>query len=262
MELAGKVAIVTGGATLIGARIASALHGAGAKVVLADIRADGADVASALGEGAIFKQTDVTDDAALDACISEALGAFGGLDIVVNVAATYLDNGLGSSRAEWHTALDVNLIGGIILVQKAAPFMRERGGGAVVNISSISAKVIQPGRMLYSVSKAAISHVTRALAFNLAADKIRVNSVSPGWTWSDVISSLTGNDKEKASRVAGDIQSLGRIGEPEEVAEAVLFLCSARASFITGADIAVDGGYATMGPEGRFDMLPRLMGDG
>jgi NAD(P)-dependent dehydrogenase (short-subunit alcohol dehydrogenase family) len=261
MELAGKVAIVTGGATLIGARIAGALHKAGAKVVLADIREDGADVAAALGDGALFQLTDVTDDAALDACIATAVARFGGLDIVVNVAATYLDNGLVSTRAEWHTALDVNLIGGIILVQKAVPFMRQRGGGAVVNISSISAKVIQPGRMLYSVSKAAISHVTRALAFNLASDKIRVNAVLPGWTWSDVISSLTGNDKERASRVAGDIQLLGRIGEPEEVAEAVLFLCSDRASFITGADIAVDGGYATMGPEGRFDMLPRLMND-
>jgi NAD(P)-dependent dehydrogenase (short-subunit alcohol dehydrogenase family) len=261
MELDGKVAIITGAATLIGARIAAALHGAGAKTVLADIREDGADAAAAMGEGAVFVRTDVTDDAALDACIAAAVDRFGGLDIIVNVAATYLDNGLGSTRGEWHAALDVNMIGGVILVQKAAPFLRQRGGGAVVNISSISAKVIQPGRMLYSVSKAAIAHLTRALAFNLAADKIRVNSVSPGWTWSDVISNMTGGDKERASRVAGDIQLLGRIGEPDEVAEAVLFLCSDRAAFITGADIAVDGGYATMGPEGRFDMIPRLLND-
>jgi NAD(P)-dependent dehydrogenase (short-subunit alcohol dehydrogenase family) len=261
MELDGKVAIVTGGATLIGAAIATALHGAGAKVMLADIRSDGVSSAAALGEGAAFLTTDVTDDAALDACIAETVSRFGGLDIVVNVAATYLDNGVGSTRAEWHTALDVNMIGGVILVQKALPYMRQRGGGAVVNISSISAKVIQPGRMLYSVSKAAISHVTKALAFQLAAEKIRVNSVSPGWTWSGVISDLTGNNKERATRVAGDVQLLGRIGEPEEVAEAVLFLCSDRARFITGADIAVDGGYAAMGPEGKFDMLPRLLSD-
>jgi NAD(P)-dependent dehydrogenase (short-subunit alcohol dehydrogenase family) len=261
MELDGKVAIVTGGATLIGAAIAAALHGAGAKVMLADIRPDGAGSAAALGEGAAFLLTDVTDDAALDACIAETVSRFGGLDIVVNVAATYLDNGVGSTRAEWHTALDVNMIGGVILVQKALPYFRQRGGGAVVNISSISAKVIQPGRMLYSVSKAAITHLTKALAFQLAADKIRVNSVSPGWTWSGIISDLTGNNKERATRVAGDVQLLGRIGEPEEVAEAVLFLCSDRARFITGADIAVDGGYATMGPEGKFDMLPRLLSD-
>jgi NAD(P)-dependent dehydrogenase (short-subunit alcohol dehydrogenase family) len=261
MELDGKVAIVTGGATLIGARIAAALHGAGAKIVLADIREDGADAAASLGDGATFIRTDVTDDAALDSCIAEAVARFGGLDIIVNVAATYLDNGIGSTRAEWHAALDVNMIGGVILVQKALPHLRRRGGGAVVNISSISAKVIQPGRMLYSVSKAAIAHVTRALAFNLAADKVRVNSVSPGWTWSDVISGLTGGDKERASRVAGDIQLLGRIGEPDEVAQAVLFLCSDRAAFITGADIAVDGGYATMGPEGKFDLIPRLLND-
>jgi len=261
MELAGKVAIVTGGATLIGAKIAAALHGAGAKTMLADIRDDGADVAAALGDGAVFRKTDVTDDDQLDACIAETVERFGGLDIVVNVAATYLDNGFNSTRAEWHTALDVNMIGGVILVQKALPYFRQRGGGSVVNISSISAKVVQPGRMLYSVSKAAISHLTRALAFQLAPDKVRVNSVSPGWTWSDVISGLTGNNKERATKVAGDVQLLGRIGEPEEVAQAVLFLCSERASFITGADIAVDGGYSTMGPEGRFDMLPRLMND-
>jgi NAD(P)-dependent dehydrogenase (short-subunit alcohol dehydrogenase family) len=218
--------------------------------MLADIREDGADVAAALGEGAIFLPTDVTDDAALDRCVAQTVDRFGGLDIVVNVAATYLDNGVASTRAEWGAALDVNLVGGVILVQKALPHMKRRGGGAVV---------IQPGRMLYSVSKAAIAHVTRALAFQLAADKVRVNSVSPGWTWSDVISGLTGNDKDRASRVAGDIQLLGRIGEPDEVAEAVLFLCSNRAAFITGADIAVDGGYATMGPEGKFDLIPRLM---
>lgn len=189
------------------------------------------------------------------------MARYGGLDIIVNVAATYLDNGYNSTRAEWHMALDVNLVGGVILVQKALPHFRQRGGGCVVNISSISAKVIQPGRMLYSVSKAAISHVTRALAFQLADEKVRVNSVSPGWTWSDVIGSLTGNNKERASKVAADIQLLGRIGEPEEVAEAVLFLCSDRAAFITGADIAVDGGYSTMGPEGRFDLIPRLLND-
>jgi len=261
MELAGKVAIVTGGATLIGARIAGALHGAGAKTMLADIREDGADVAAALGDGAAFLKTDVTDDAQLDACIAGTVERFGGLDIVVNVAATYLDNGYNSTRAEWHTALDVNLVGGVILVQKALPYFRRRGGGSVVNISSISAKVIQPGRMLYSVSKAAITHLTRALAFQLADEKVRVNSLSPGWTWSDVISGLTGNNKERATKVAGDIQLLGRIGEPEEVAEAVLFLCSDRAAFITGADIAVDGGYSTMGPEGRFDLIPRLLND-
>jgi len=94
---------------------------------------------------------------------------------------------------------------------------------------------------------------------DLAHDKIRVNSVSPGWTWSRVIKELAGGDKAKSNRVGGPFHLLGRIGEPEEVAEAVLFLCSDHASFITGTDLAVDGGYSAMGPEMAAPAIPKLM---
>ena len=258
-ELADKVAIVTGGATLIGAKVAAALAAAGAQVVIADIDNAGQTAADELGDAVLFKHTDVTQDADLDACVAVALDNFGGLDIVVNVAATYLDNGLASTRDEWLTALNTNVVGGAMLVQKSAPHMKARGGGAIVNFGSISGKRAQPGRMLYAVSKAGILGMTRNQTLALAHDNIRVNSVSPGWTWSNPISMLSGGDRAKADRIGGEMHLPGRIGDPEEVANAVVFLCSDRASFISGEDLAVDGGYCAIGPEQKVDQIPKMM---
>lgn len=260
-DLSGKVAIVTGGATLIGAKVVEAFDAAGAKSTVADINAeDGEALAKHIGDSVIFTNTDITDDEALDACIAETVERFGGIDFVVNVACTYLDNGIDSTRAEWLEALNTNVVSGAILVQKVMPHMQERGGGAVVNYASISGKVAQPGRMLYAVSKAAILGMTRNQAAHLAPHNIRVNSVSPGWTWSNVIKQLSGDDRAKTDRVAAPLHMLGRAGNAEEVANTVLFLCSDQASFITGTDIAVDGGYTALGPEQQTDQVAVLMG--
>lgn len=257
--IAGKVAIVTGGATLIGQKVAEAFLAYGARVVIADIAEEaGTAFADRHGPEAAFLRTDVREDADIAACVEETGRRFGGVDFLVNLACTYLDNGIDSTRAEWLEALNVNLVGAAIFTRIAADAMAARGGGAVVNIASISGKRAQPGRMLYSASKAALLQLTRNQAMQLAEKGIRVNSVSPGWTWSNIMVELTGNRREKADQVAAPFHILGRTGDPAEVGEAVVFLCSDHARFITGADLPVDGGYTAIGPEGLEDAVGKL----
>ena len=257
--LADKVALIPGGATKIGAAIVEAFVGAGTKVVIADINEeDGQKVAASLGDNALFVKTDITSDSDIDTLVSEAKSTFGRIDFLVNVACTYLDDGAESDRDQWLEALNVNVVGSVMLM-KAARAELAKNKGAIVNFGSISARVAQTGRWLYPVSKAAILQLTRNQAMDLAADGIRVNAVSPGWTWSNIMDQLTSGDREKTDRVAAPFHLLGRTGDPEEVAQAVLFLCSDNASFITGTDIRVDGGYTAMGPEQAAPAIPLLM---
>lgn len=257
--LRGKVAIVTGGATLIGAHVVRAFHREGTRVVVADIDAKGGQaLADELGGGVLFVKTDLADDAQIAACVARTVEAFGGIDFLINLACVYTDNALEATRQDWLESYNINVVGGVMLLKAARPYLA-KGGGVVINIGSISAKVAQRGRWLYPVTKAALLQLTRNQALDLAAEGIRVNSVSPGWTWSRVIAELTGGNKAKANSVGGPFHALGRIGEPEEVAQAVLFLCSTHASFITGTDLAVDGGYTAMGPERAEAAIPKLM---
>jgi NAD(P)-dependent dehydrogenase (short-subunit alcohol dehydrogenase family) len=258
--LRGKVAIVTGGATMIGAAVVRAFVQEGTKVVIADINEnDGAKVAKSLGSDVHFVKTDLADDAQIAACVAAALKAFGGIDFLVNLACVYVDDALNASRKDWLDSYNINVVGGVMMLKAVRPHMVARGGGAVVNFSSISAKVAQTGRWLYPVSKAAIAQLTRNEAMDLAGDKIRVNSISPGWTWCRLMDDLTQGDKDKTNRVGGAFHLLGRVGEPDEVAQGVLFLCSDHASFVTGTDLAVDGGYSAMGPEMASPAIPKLM---
>lgn len=259
-DLDGKVAIVTGGAQILGAGIVAGLHEAGARVVIADINAEaGREVADALGDGVLFVETDITDDGQLDDLIAATVDAYGGIDILVNGAATYLDEGLATTREDWLTALDVNVVSGVLLTTKVADLMEERGGGAVINLASISGKTAGPMFVVYSTTKAAILGVTRNEAVQLASKNVRVNSVSPGWIWSAPIEGMTGGDRALVDEVAGNFHLPGRIGDPHEVAAAIVFLASDGASFITGTDLAVDGGYTAMGPEQMGQMLTPLM---
>lgn len=250
--LSGKVAIVPGGATKIGQAVVAAFRAAGVQVMVADI------APAPEAEGVGFLKTDIRDDGQIRALVAATQAKFGRIDFLVNVACTYLDNGADSTRAEWLEALDINIVGSIMLMQAARAELA-KNKGAIVNFGSISARVAQTGRWIYPVSKAAILQLTRNQAMDLAHEGIRVNAVSPGWTWSNIMDQLTGGNRAKTDMVAAPFHLLGRVANPEEVASAVLFLCSDEASFITGTDICVDGGYTAMGPEQAVPAIPLLM---
>ena len=253
--LQGKVAIVPGGVTKIGQAVVTAFAEAGVKVMVADIAEAPAGM---LSDSVAFQRCDLRSDAEIAALVKAARKRFGRVDFLVNVACSYLDKGAETSRAEWLEALDINLVGSVMLMEAALEELKATKG-AIVNFGSISSRVAQTGRWVYPVSKAAILQLTRNQAMDLAPHGIRVNAVSPGWTWSNIMDQLTGGNRAKTDAVAAPFHLLGRVGNPEEVAAAVLFLCSDEASFITGTDIRVDGGYTAMGPEQAEPAIPKLM---
>ncbi|MCW2288675.1 NAD(P)-dependent dehydrogenase (short-subunit alcohol dehydrogenase family) [Leucobacter luti] len=253
--LTDKVALVTGGATKIGRGVVEVLHQDGAAVIVADIDAAGL---AQLPEEIDAQHCDISDDTQLAALISGIIERYGRLDVLVNLAASYLDNGAETSRDDWLTGLNINLVSGARLSELARPHLAQRGTGAIINFSSISSAVAQTGRWVYPVSKAAVVHLTKLQALDYAPDGIRVNSVSPGWTWSNVIEEVSGGNLEHADRVAAHFHMLGRLGRPEEIGRVVSFLASDAASFVTGADYAVDGGYGALGPEQRDPAIPLL----
>lgn len=258
--LTDRVAIVTGGAASIGLAITEAFNRAGARVVVASRSADrGAKLARRLAPRVLFQRTDITRDDELERLVSFTLREFNRIDFVINNACSYADNGARSTREDWLTTMNTNVVSGARLTELARPALSEHRG-AVVNISSISAYAAQSGRWTYPVSKAAILHLTRSQALDYAKDGIRVNSLVAGWTESDPIDGLSGGDRDKADRVAAEFHLLGRLGRAGEVANGVLFLCSDYASFCTGGELKVEGGYLTMGPEQAGPAIAKLTG--
>lgn len=255
MDWSGKVALVTGGASGIGAAAVREFAVRGTAVAIVDIdAATGSGLAaelSVLASPVSFHLCDVADRSACEVVVRAAVERHGRLDYLVNSAASFVGKGLDASAADWQRSLGVNVAGCANMVQACFEPIKRSGGGAVVNVASISGHIAQPNRWTYNASKGAILAMTRCQALDLAPAGIRVNAVSPGWTWTPEVAKAAAGGREKWEKVWGRFSILGRLAEASEVARPILFLCSDDASFITGAELAVDGGYLALGSEGR-----------
>lgn len=260
-QLQGKVAIITGGAASIGAAITRKLHAEGASVVIAArSRGKGEAIVAELGVGALFVETDITSDAACQTLVDAAVATFGKVDILVNNACSYGDDGPATSRATWLETLNVNAVSAAILGEMVRPQLKANKGN-IVNIGSISGLFPHIGRWAYPVAKATLRHLTKAQAVDYAADGIRVNMVTLGHIWSDPFDGLTGSDRAHADAVAAPFNLMGRVADAAEVANVVAFVASDAASYMTGGETPVDGGYSALGPEQRIPLMA-LLGEG
>lgn len=254
----GKVAVVTGGARGLGAGLARSFVQAGARVVVADVQADlGQALQRELGSACEFLSTDLRSDEQIDRLLAGAQARFGGVDFLLNVACSYAEDGLRSSREDWRTVFDVNLFGHAMLIQKAVPLLQRSSSASVVNFSSTSGRIAQLGRWVYPATKAATEQMTRSAALELAPLGIRVNALLPGIIGKPPHEYASA---EAAARIEGLAQRsnmLSRIQQPEEVAAAALFLCSTHARFMTGTCLVVDGGCTALGPLGKELHVPR-----
>lgn len=251
-RLADKTAIVTGGAVGIGRACALRMAEEGARVAIFDVMvAEGQALAAeitAKGGQAAFWTVDVSDGAAMKAAIDEAAARFGGLQVLVNNAGIS-----GSplptdqvSEADWDRVQSVNVKGVFLGTKHAIPHLRAAGGGSIINLSSIAGLVGMGSVAAYAASKGAVRLMTKNDAITYAAEQIRVNSVHPAYIWTPMVENhlrASAPDLEAAKAAAGLAHPVGRMGEPDDIAWAVVWLASDEAKFVTGAEIVIDGGY-------------------
>jgi len=252
----GKVAIVTGGSSGIGRAIVEELCREGAMVAFSGISEIGITTSAELegqGHNVLFVRGDMSEESFCRHLVEATLAKYGRIDYLVNNAFSFTAKATDATRQDWERSLMVGPVAYATMGALVAEPMRRAGGGAIVNMSSISAFIAQPHRWTYNAAKGAVHNLTKCMAMDLAPYGIRVNSISPGWIWTREVlkaAAIDGGGREKWDPIWGEYHMLERCGEPVECAGPTLFLLSDDASFITATDLAVDGGYQGMGPEG------------
>ncbi|HET9715076.1 MAG TPA: SDR family oxidoreductase [Pseudolabrys sp.] len=244
-SLAGKSAVVTGAGNGIGRAIALAFAEAGARVACVDLDRAAADAAAAaIGSAAVAIACDVSDEAQVRAAADEILARYPAVHVLVNGAAGNDPNGsvLELSLSDWNKVFAVNVGGAFLMSRAILPAMIEAGGGSIIHIASQLGSVAAARRAAYCASKGALIQLAKAMATDHAAQNVRVNTLSPGATETGRLVKRFG-DMDTARRVAGPKHLLQRLGRAEEIAQAAVFLASDASSFMTGADLLVDGGY-------------------
>jgi NAD(P)-dependent dehydrogenase (short-subunit alcohol dehydrogenase family) len=244
-EFADKVALVTGGASGIGEACVKTFALGGAKVAIADVNEEAGEkvveTAKRLGGEAVFLRRDVSDPQAVEQMVADVAAAFGGLDIAVNNAGIGGEaNAVGDHSIDgWQRVIDVNLNSVFYCMRYEIPEMLKRGGGVIVNMASILGSVGLRSAPAYVAAKHGVVGLTKAAALDYGRQGIRVNSVGPGFIKTPMLNAL---DEPTQARFAGR-HAMGRMGESQEVADLVAYLCSEQASFLTGGYYLVDGGY-------------------
>jgi len=252
-ELAGKVAIVTGGASGIGRGIVERFAAEGARVVIADVETErGEALADVLGADVSFVRTDVSDPEQVGALVAAAVEKFGGLDVMVNNAGVSgpLHRLLDDDLSDFHRIMSVNVLGVMAGTRDAARHMADHGGGSIINMTSIGGIQAGGGVMIYRASKAALIQFTKCAAIELAHYEIRVNAIAPGNIPTPILTSSAGDmDPAELERYEARIRQtmrddrpLKREGTPDDIAEAALYFATDRSRYVTGTVLPVDGG--------------------
>jgi NAD(P)-dependent dehydrogenase (short-subunit alcohol dehydrogenase family) len=253
-RLTGKVAIVTGGALGIGAAACEMMAREGATVAVTDVLADDGEATAArivsTGGTARFWHMDVSDEAEVERVFGEVAGAgaFGKLDVVVNNAGIAGANKPTDEVAaeEWDKVISVNVRGVFFCTKHAVPHLRRAGGGSIINLSSIYGIIGAPDLPPYHASKGAVRLMTKTDALIYAKDKIRVNSVHPGYIWTPLVEALGRDSPQGLEAFRRELDSkhpIGHVGEPDDIAHGIVYLASDEAKFVTGSELVIDGGY-------------------